>query len=194
MASEVAICNRALQKLGAQRIVSLDEDTKNARESATAYPLLRDAELRAHPWSFAIRRRQLAADADQPVFADGQTAFVLPTDFLKLLADREVRDRQVEGRRVLTARRSEQLDIRYVARITDPNTFDPLFVEALACRIAMELNERITQSNTKKQLLFQDYDRALDEARRANALDRPPVTPVASPWVRARVADSGGPA
>ena len=51
MASKVEIANRALQKLGAKRIASLSEDSRNARAINAAYDTLREAELRAHTWS-----------------------------------------------------------------------------------------------------------------------------------------------
>jgi hypothetical protein len=63
--SVVEICNRALQKLGAARITSLTQDTPNARSCNVAYNVLRKAELRSHPWSFAIKRAELAADASK---------------------------------------------------------------------------------------------------------------------------------
>ena len=63
MASEVDIANRALQKLGAESIVSLTQDSENARACNLCYEPIRDAELRAHPWNFAIKRASLAADS-----------------------------------------------------------------------------------------------------------------------------------
>ena len=46
MASVVQISNRALQKLGAKSIVSLTEDSVNARAANLCYEDLRRAELR----------------------------------------------------------------------------------------------------------------------------------------------------
>lgn len=183
-ASETSICNRALQKVGASRIVSLGEDSKNARECAAAYPEVRDAELRAHPWSFAVKRAALPATNEE--FEDGSTAFTVPSDFLRLLPGRLDRDLQIEGRRILSRVKEAPLRIRYVARITDATLFDPLFVEALAASVAMEINERMTQSNTKMGILIRQHDRALDKARRANALERPPAKPQTDPWIEAR--------
>lgn len=60
MASDVEICNRALQLLGAGRITSLAEDSPAAKEMARAYDPVRLRELRAHPWNFSIKREQLA--------------------------------------------------------------------------------------------------------------------------------------
>lgn len=49
------IANRALQQLGAERIDSFDDDSKNAAAIKFAYDKLRCAELRRNLWNFAIR-------------------------------------------------------------------------------------------------------------------------------------------
>ena len=46
---------------------------------------------------------------------------------------------------------------------------DPLFIEVLACRIAMECVEYVTQSNTKMEAASVLYDRAVTDATRANS-------------------------
>ena len=53
------IVNRALQHVGAERIVSLADNSKNANECAFVYKRLRQAELRRNNWEFAIKRRML---------------------------------------------------------------------------------------------------------------------------------------
>lgn len=51
--SSIALCSRALLKLGASTIASFDEGTAEAEVSANLYPPVRDALLSAHPWNFA---------------------------------------------------------------------------------------------------------------------------------------------
>src|ERR1017187_8409247 len=53
------IVNRALQHVGAERIVSLADNSKAAAECAFVYHRLRQAELRRNNWEFAIKRRML---------------------------------------------------------------------------------------------------------------------------------------
>lgn len=189
MASEVEICNRALQKLGAARINALSDTTRNARSCNAAYAACRDAELRAHTWNFAIARVQLAADATAPAF--GRTnAFTLPADFLRILPRDPLenlndRDWQIEGRKLLTDE-DAPFDLRYVKQETDPNQFDALFRESLAARLALELCEEITQSNTKKAELKNDYKLAIAEARRTNAIENVPAVAAEDTWISER--------
>lgn len=187
--SNVLICNLALQKLGQSRIVSLDEDNSNARHCNVCFEPLRDRELRASVWNFSIKRATLAAHATAPDFTYSY-AFPLPTDTLRLLLpprlglDWKVEDH--EGSPAILTNDGTSLEIRYVAKITDPTKFDALFVEMLACKIAWHLCEVITQSNTKKQGLQAEYADLKREARRSNALERIPEEEAMDSWVAAR--------
>ena len=68
MASTVEICNSALNSLGASNIISLTEDSKNARLLNQRYISVRDAVFRSHNWNCLIKRVELAADTDTPAF------------------------------------------------------------------------------------------------------------------------------
>ncbi len=188
MASAVSVCNRALQKLGADRITSLTEDTPVARECNACYEPLLEAELRAHPWNFAVKRAMLAADSDAPPFGYS-LQYTLPVDFLRLLHNEEYGadlDYKIEGDKILCDMPSP-LNIRYIARVNDHNLFDALFAEAFATRMAFEMAEKITQSNAKGSQLREDYKQAIREARKANAFERVSIEFPASSWERARL-------
>ena len=51
MASQVDICNGALNQLGASTIISLTEDSKNARILNQRYEKVRHRVFREHPWN-----------------------------------------------------------------------------------------------------------------------------------------------
>jgi hypothetical protein len=68
MASETSICNSALTRIGAARITSLTDDSKQARACTASYALMRDEVLRSHPWNSAISRASVASLADAPAF------------------------------------------------------------------------------------------------------------------------------
>jgi hypothetical protein len=189
MATKVEIANRALQILGAKRIVSLTEDSRNARSIAAAFESVKRAELRKHPWSFAIKRAQLAADATAPLFTRSNS-FPLPSDFIRLLSpDPEVNfndlDWIIEGRNVIT-NDSAPLDVRYIYDVTDPNIFDTLFREVLAAKLAEQLCEEITQSNTKVVTAQTFYKDVIAEARRSNAIEKVSEKPPEDEWITCR--------
>lgn len=190
MASEVDICNRALQKLGAKRITSLSEDSVNARACNAAYSIVRDAELRKHPWNFAIQRANIAADSTEPDWGRANS-FTLPADFIRLLApypedNLNDMDWQIEGNKIYTDD-TAPLYVRYIARIEDTSLFDSLYIESLACKIALELCEELTQSNQKKEGLREDYKQVIADAKKANAIERVSQMPPEDTWISERL-------
>lgn len=172
--STVAIANRALQKLGAGRVESLTQNHPNARSMNAAFATVRDAELRRYNWGFAIKRASIAADGDGPEWGDWNR-YSLPGDYISLIRDDETGvavDWKIEGLFILSADEAP-LDIRYIARIEDPNYYDALFVEAFACKLALECCQEITQSTSKKASIEADYDFAIREAKRLGSIEKP---------------------
>lgn len=193
MTSQVKIANRALTKIGSARITSLDEDSKAASTINSMYDVVLDAELRAHRWHFAKARASLPALADAPLFGFANQ-FRLPSDYLSLIQIGQFlvypkSDTSgvysIEGGSILT-NFGAPLPIRYIKRITDPNAFDSLFAEAFASRLAAECCEAITQSSTKKQAAWQEYDRAIASAIRVNAIERPAQAITEDTWLESR--------
>lgn len=189
MASSTDIANRALQKLGASIITSLTEASVNARACNLVYDKVRRSELRRHTWNFSVKRENLAASNVPPLFGP-KFYYPLPTDFLRLLApdpqmNREELDWTIEGRNIVTSQEAP-LQIRYVSDVTDVNTFDDLFRESMASRMALEMCEQLTQSNEKKQYAKVDYTDAINEATKVNAIEKPSVLPPDDTWITVR--------
>jgi len=193
--SEVSICNLALQKNGSGRIVSLTEDSPQARECNACYEAMRDLELRKHRWSFAIKRVSLPEDVTAPEFGPARY-FTLPSDFLRLIEPDEATnyntlDWRIEsnaaGAKAIATNDAAPLEIRYVWRAIDPTVFDAAFVEALACRIALQTCEKLTQSNAKKADIREEYKDAIREARRTNAIEGVSAESPVDTWITARL-------
>jgi len=191
MTDEVSICNLALQSLGAKSITALSEDSVAGRACNRIYAHARDTELRAHPWSFARARVSVAASSTDPAFGYAKQ-YQMPSDCLRILPTNgyggttNQDDFQIEGRKILT-NASSPIKLVYIRQVTDPNDFDQLFVELLVARIAMEIAEKVTQSNQKKEDAMKLYTNALKEARRVNAFERPPLEEPVDSWVNARL-------
>lgn len=184
MVSIVGICNRALQKLGDSRITSLNDDTKAARECARAFDLVRDGVFRDHPWNSVIARAGLAALSDPPAWGFARQ-FTLPVDCLRVLEVDGGLPWRVEGRRILSDA-GAPLNIRYIRQEADPAQYDTLLIEALAARLAAELAETLTQSNSKKDFAERQYAEAVVRARRADAQEGAPQRLSRSSWLEAR--------
>lgn len=193
MASPVSIANRALIHLGAETILLLSDNVKQARVLAAMFDDTRDAELRANRWKFAIKRTRMSALADAPTWGYSYQ-YELPDDYLAMVQVNDIyistgtkqkAPWSVEGRRVLTDL-GAPLALRYVSRVTDTTLFDALFVDVLALRLAMNACEALTQSDTKFQKLAQLYKEALNRAVRVDAVENPPDELPAGSWLTSR--------
>lgn len=191
--STTEIVNRALTKLGEQRIAALTDDTAAGRTMSSLFEQVRDAELRRNRWSFAVKRESLVPLATAPAWGY-QYEYPLPADFLSLIQVGQYYLRSftkskgpwaVEQNAVRTDMAAPLL-IRYVSRVTNSGLFDPLFVEALACKLAFEACETITQSGAKKEMASKEYKGALSEASRCNAIENPPDEFPRGSWLEAR--------
>lgn len=185
-ASVVGICNRALQKIGANAIQALSDNTREARACNAAYEPVRDRLLQEHRWRFAILRTELAAEGTAPAWGRAGS-FQLPSDYLAMVPrypeDNELEiDYEIESGKILSDQEGP-LYIRYISKVTDPNKMTPLFREYLSAMLAFELCEQITQSNAKKESCRADIDLIMKTAKKANAFEMRPQTPPDSSWV-----------
>jgi hypothetical protein len=199
MTAQVDIINRALTKIGEYPVVDIADSVPSQTMSAM-WNVLRDSEMRANRWGFAIARAAIAADATAPAFGY-ETRFPLPTDCLRVLMIGDLlpgydptdyrnapdsAEWAIEGRYIL-CNEEGPLNVRYIARTTDVSTWDAAFCEVFACKLAWEACERVTQNAQKRQMAEAEYRTALTVARRAGAIELPPEPIADDSWVLARV-------
>jgi hypothetical protein len=195
MASKVSIANRALSKLGEDRILLLTDDNKRARTLDQMFDDVLDAELRRYRWKFTITRTELPALAEAPAWGY-LYQYPLPADYLALVQVNDIYVRSgspvalwsVEAGAILTNIEAP-LKVRYVKRVTNPGLFDPMFCEALACKLAMEACETLTQSETKFNRMAEQYKMAMLDATRQDAIENPPDELPQGSWLDARNGD-----
>ena len=82
---------------------------------------------------------------------------------------------------------STPIILRFVADVTNVREMDDLFCEGLACRIAVETCETITNSNTKQQTCNNAYNRFMGEARTVNAIEVGPIEPPEDDYIACRL-------
>ena len=189
MASEVSICNRALRVLGVAPITALGEDSKAGSWALETYADARDGLLADYPWNFAIRRAVLAAGSLPPAWGY-LYLYPLPADCLRMLAvegepEERVEPYKIEGRAIATDAPAP-LKIRYIARVTDPAQFGPLFADALAARLAAEGAFHFTGSTSREEQLRQAYRELAANARRYDAQEGTAEGLVAHDWIESR--------
>ena len=163
------ICNMALGRIGAKRITNYDDATDAKPEAIQCrlhYAQTRDALLRSHAWRFARARATLSANATAPDF-EWDYAYDLPVDFLAMRTPYDINQSGIESIQYSYALEGSQLlsnetsmEIRYVKKVTDPNEFDPLFVEVLVLQLALKMLISLAggggTSNVMRRELYQE--------------------------------------
>ena len=163
MASTVDICNGALNQLGATTILSLTEDSKNARLCNSRYTQVRDGVFRSHPWNCLQKRIELAADTTAPAWGFSY-AYTLPSDCLRLLRILDYDSNyKVEGRKILS--NTSSMKILYVSRVTDANEYDELLRETLSAALGADIAFGVTSNNQTAQNMYQLFQDKLKDAR-----------------------------
>lgn len=193
MASDVEIVNVALRALGANRITSLSDGTKNANVADDIYTFVRDQVLRSATWGFATSRQQLSRLSDAPAFGfDYQ--YALPSDWLRTVSVHDsddgmgtvvYKEETYESQRVLLAN-SDAIYLRYIARITDPALFTSDFTIAFAIELAKRMAVSIPNSNTIKADLENEVKAIILGAKSTDSAGSTPESRPPGSWVTAR--------
>lgn len=185
------IANMALGILVEAPIISLDDDNKAARLLSLHYETTRQSELMKNSWSFAIFRVELEAEDDAPTGEVYRYGYLVPEDALRVLPLTDTGEAQgaripfkQEGGLILTNYSAPRL-VRYIANLTDPADWDPLFIEAFAARLAMKVAMPLTNKPSVLQGAQLVYNEAISEARRINSIVASSVYASQS-WAEAR--------
>jgi hypothetical protein len=174
----VSICSNALLMLGAHPINDFNDAAQLSRAvlCSNLYPHMRDKLIRSHPWNCCIKRALLAPDAVPPPFGYEQQ-FELPADFLRVLEARErgeLIDYLLEGRSILAD--TVSLELRYVFRNVNEETWDSGLVELATLEMAALLAYPITQSASVRDSMKQDLIMATKVARAVDGQEDPAQT------------------
>jgi hypothetical protein len=177
--SATSICNIALIALGEDPIKDLAENNKRAILCTARYNDLRRSMLFSHPWGFAKKQAQLAADVTAPLFT-WQWRYRTPEDFIRFYNEPE-QDLSIweimaddTGATFIYANDEPPFQCVYVYDCQDPTKFDPGFVQALAFQIASELALSLTQNSQRAQQGLQMMEGKLAMARFAGAQQMAP--------------------
>ncbi len=166
----IALCSRALIKIGAQGISSFHEGTAESDVALYLYTSTRDAMLSAHPWRFATAQTTLAMLDEEPL-ADYQYAFSLPTDFLRAISCGSGRrslgvDYRIHENKLHANQR--QITLTYIFRPEEIN-FPPFFDQALIARLAAEFCLPLTESTSRAEFLTKAAEEEFKNAKLIDA-------------------------
>lgn len=175
--SSIALCARALVRLGGKPINSFNDGSIEAEIAESIYTPTRDALLSAYPWSFATQQTVLNTLLASPL-ADYDYAYQLPNDFLRVISAGTDQNGQGINYRIYQRALHTNLQNVVLTYVFRPAEADcpAFFDQALIAQLAAELCIPITESTSRAQLLFQ---LAEGETKKAKQIDAQQDTPKA---------------
>jgi len=150
--SEVTICNLALSWLAGTLIISIDDNSIEAKLCKANYELSRDAVLEAIAWTFATKRYVLTPEVITPAWGYAYQ-FTIPAEIITILEVTDVKETP-NGANNLDWRREgnviladvENVYVKAIFKQTDTARFPPNFIQAVAARLAAEISIPLTES------------------------------------------------
>ncbi|QOI69852.1 adaptor protein [Liberibacter phage P-PA19-1] len=153
--TELEICNWALLKLGLRLIESLDEEDIRANYCKLLIYPLHQCLLRVFRWSFATK----SIDLSPALTNTGELIYYLPKRCLRVLRMRE--GAHIRGNYIVVHDKTPSLlSIKFIEDVP-LSVCDPLYCEALACKLASELCSNLVFDSQLRGFLLGSYDKAL---------------------------------
>jgi len=198
MPTKTEIANKALSRLG-QGVTIQNVDTDQSVEAGyvrTFYEPARQEILRQHTWGFAKGFRELVQTANKPNSNFYSFQFKFPNDVLRI----------VEIERSVSNSGPEKFERAYDHRSGDPvilttvespvaivtedirseKLFDPMFADALAYRIAVDIAPLVTSDTSKQELMVQFMQRAIEQAKAVSSEEGEQRDRPEADWIRSR--------
>ncbi|SVC46527.1 uncharacterized protein METZ01_LOCUS299381 [marine metagenome] len=157
--TDVKVCAHALLLLGENEISSFSEGTTQAGICEALFPQIRDQTLSMYPWSFSLKKVQLAESAGTDPVNEWQNSFPMPSDsltgvpralFNSALAGASplARGWEMLGSDIVTDYETVVIDYQFRPLEAEMPTY---FIQLLKYVMAAHLAEPITDQITKAQ-------------------------------------------
>jgi len=168
--NDIALCSRALIRLGAAPITSFNDGTAESEIAGALYAPIRDAVLSSYPWTFASGALNLTP-LSTPPSSDYSKAFQLPNDYLRAIsAGSSVQSRGARYRIFRDQLHSdyEIIMLSYIFR-PDEAEFPSFFDMALIARLSAEFCIPVTENTSRSETLYRLAEQELQKARQIDA-------------------------
>lgn len=196
MASKIEIANRALVRLGAARISSLDENSANARAVKDAFDFVAEEVMASHTWNSITTRTSLAKLSEDPLW-EYEKQYPLPGDYLRMVeidsidpdepwAVEQFKDSSNNIHKVLLVDLATPVNIRYVRNETNTGRWGIHLASTVAARLSVELVEQLGKSGRTREQMERMHERVFAQARKVDAQEGGVHAIAQSKWISER--------
>jgi hypothetical protein len=186
--SRTEIVNKALTLVGANPIVSIDDDTQNARVVNRVYELSLRSILSEAPWVFALRRSLLSKSTDTLAWYDTNEnyVYVRPNEVIRVFrANDSDAVWRAHGDYIVSD--TDDLGVEYVYYNNTPSSYTASFVEAFVDKLCSDIAFMIINSKTMAETFLEKYEKvSLSKALAENAQVGTPQTMKDDYWERSK--------
>jgi hypothetical protein len=186
------ILNKALTLVGANPIVSIDDQTNNARVLSRVYETALRSVLSEAKWNFATKRSTLSVLSTTAEWYDtGETIlYQKPTDMIRIYGTNSRNASWREEGDVIYSD-TTGLGLRYVYYLDDPTKYPTYFIDALIDRLCSDIAYAIVNSSTLGDKYYKIFESvSLPKAQSANAQTGVQQTVQDDAWELAKYSDN----
>lgn len=191
--TKVDILNKCLTLVGANPIVSIDDDTENARVLSRVYDLSLRSVLSETEWYFAMKRELLALSGDTLAWTDTtweNYVYVRPRDAIRIFSTNKPSSKwREEGQYIISD--TSGLGVRYSWFIEDATKYPVFFVDALIDKLCENISYYVLNSPSKSQEFKETYLKiSLPRAMSVNSQIGVPEYMKDDAWILAKDGDT----
>lgn len=159
--TDIEICARALEKLGAEPIQSFEEDTQISTTCKNIYPVEKGRILCKAPWKFSLKQAQLSRQVTTPLIK-WKYQYTMPADklhggMMEVYEDNgnyafTTNDYTIVGDVLMS--NSEQIFVTYQFNVNEnkfPDFFTGLMVQVMMAELCMNVTQNSQSENQLKQ-------------------------------------------
>lgn len=189
--TQTDILNNALTKVGASPIISISDQTNNARVLSRVYDIDLRSILAETKWNFATTRVALTSVPNTLAFSDESEVYVYakPTDVIRIWDVSPARAKyREEGDYII----SDQTDLamRYVYFNDTPSKFPAYFLDAFTDKLCSSIAYSIVNSSSLGAAFLEKYEKiSLPKAVAVNAQTGIQFQIVSDAWELAKYQD-----
>lgn len=190
--TQTDILNKALTLVGAAPVISIDDDTENARVCSRVYETALRTVLSECKWNFATKRALLSEIVNTLdfEFIGESNVYQKPTDMIRIYDTNPQRAIwREEGDYIIAD--SSGFGLQYVYFLDTPSKYPGYFLEAFIDKLAADIGYSIVNSGTLAEKFIDKYEKiSLPKAITANSQTGTQQVPVDDAWTCAKYNDN----